>query len=253
MSNYLTSFRSTILEGHFAGGLPGSLKISTDRNLATYYAPFEHINESARIVLVGITPGVSQANTALTELRRQLSAGASDQAGLRAAKETASFSGSMRKALVELLNSIGIAASLRIDDCAALFDEARELVHYTSALRYPVLSSGQNYSGNPAILRTPYLIQMVDKWLAEEAALLPDALWVPLGREPTAALGHLVSTGVLKETRVLSGLPHPSGANAERISYFLGRKPRELLSSKTNAASLDQARESLMRKVACFG
>ena len=37
-------------------------------------------------------------------------------------------------------------------------------------------------------------------------------------------------------------MPHPSGANAERISYFLGRKPRERLSAKTDPHKLDGAR-----------
>jgi hypothetical protein len=51
--------------------------------------------------------------------------------------------------------------------------------------------------------------------------------------------------GKLDPARVLEGLPHPSGANAERIAYFLGRKPREMLSAKTSAASIDAARERI--------
>ena len=42
-------------------------------------------------------------------------------------------------------------------------------------------------------------------------------------------------TLVLSAARVLSGLPHPSGANAERIAFFLGRKKREDVSSKVDA------------------
>lgn len=42
--------------------------------------------------------------------------------------------------------------------------------------------------------------------------------------------------------RILDGLPHPSGANAERISYFLGKKAREVLSHKTNPKKIDDGR-----------
>ncbi len=56
--------------------------------------------------------------------------------------------------------------------------------------------------------------------------MLPEALWLPLGPRPAAALRHLVTLGVLAPERVLEGMPHPSGANAERIKFFLGLKPR---------------------------
>ena len=49
--------------------------------------------------------------------------------------------------------------------------------------------------------------------------------------------------------QVLAGLPHPSGANAERIQYFLGRKDASRLSEKTNASLLDAARAALFSKV----
>jgi hypothetical protein len=52
---------------------------------------------------------------------------------------------------------------------------------------------------------------------------------------------------------VLAGLPHPSGANAERISYFLGRKSKEALSSKTNATKIDEAKLVLLKQLALVG
>jgi len=48
----------------------------------------------------------------------------------------------------------------------------------------------------------------------------------------------------------LHGLPHPSGANAERIAYFLGRKDRSALSAKTDAARLDAINRDLKKRVA---
>jgi hypothetical protein len=44
-------------------------------------------------------------------------------------------------------------------------------------------------------------------------------------------------------------LPHPSGANAERIAYFLGNKARESLSIKTNPDLLDQAKVKILEKL----
>ena len=47
-------------------------------------------------------------------------------------------------------------------------------------------------------------------------------------------------------------MTHPSGANAERIAYFLGKKSRSALSVKTNADKLDQAREAMIGKVSAL-
>ena len=74
-------------------------------------------------------------------------------------------------------------------------------------------------------------------------------MWVPLGQHAEAALLHLASSGGLPRGNILVGLPHPSGANAERIAYFLGRKDRASLSVKTNAARLDEAKRQLLEQV----
>lgn len=69
----------------------------------------------------------------------------------------------------------------------------------------------------------------------------------------TEALGFLADRGLIDRKRVLEGLPHPSGANAERIAYFLGRKNRADLSVKTIPSKLDRARENLLRQVGALG
>ena len=84
---------------------------------------------------------------------------------------------------------------------------------------------------------------MIDTYLADEAAALPSAIWIPLGGHAEAALLYLDRSGRLNRHNVLAGLPHPSGANAERIAYFLGRKSREQLSAKTNAARIERGQE----------
>jgi len=42
----------------------GSLRLFDDGRISLYYAPFDQLNENARIVLVGITPGRRQSRPA---------------------------------------------------------------------------------------------------------------------------------------------------------------------------------------------
>lgn len=123
----------------FTNNLPEELLLTSEGNLHTFYAPFDHINTGARIVLCGITPGLQQASRALDEACKQLRQGASIEQAREAAKATASFAGPMRNNLVNMLDHVGVHTLLGIDSCARLFDTHRHLVHYTSALRYPVL------------------------------------------------------------------------------------------------------------------
>jgi hypothetical protein len=91
---------------------------------------------------------------------------------------------------------------------------------------------------------------MVDEYLASELSPLGATAWyVPLGKESARALGYLADKGIIPETRILDGLPHPSGANAERIAYFLGRKEKAALSGKTSPDALDTAKLILMDKI----
>ena len=236
---------------HNFATLPAELLLASEGNLQTFYAPFDHVNAGARVVLCGITPGLQQASRALDEARRQLRQGASIEHAKQAAKETASFAGPMRNNLTSLLDHIGLHTLLDIDSCARLFDTQRHLVHYTSALRYPVFLDGQNYSGSPSILSRTSLRHQVDTHLAEEIRVLgPQCLYIPLGPKVTEVFQHLQAKGLLKAEQLLDGLPHPSGANAERISYFLGTKPREKLSSKTNPVVLDGAKARILAKLA---
>lgn len=214
------------------------------------YAPFEHIQRGARIVIVGITPGAQQARNALAEIRRQLTAGADHALALRAAKTFASFSGPMRTNLVAMLDHIGLARWMGLDSTAELWTSRSDLVHFTSAIGYPVFVNGENYSGSPSMVSTPLLREALLRYLAEEVSALPGAVWVPLGPKANEGLELLVKRGLLSADRLLAGLPHPSGANAERISYFLGRKDRVLLSAKTAPDAIDHHRARLLNQVA---
>lgn len=231
---------------------PNSQELLIDRRgrFACHYAPFDHINIGARVVIVGITPGKQQAVNATASLRDGLRAGMSDADALRLAKHSASFSGPMRTNLVAMLDHLGFNSMLELDSCMELFTSRTDLVHFTSALRYPVFKDGKNYSGDGAILSNPFLRSMWESWLAEEADLIRDAWWIPLGERPAAVLAELAGRNLLDSSRVLSGMLHPSPSSNERIAYFLGRKPREQLSIKTNAVKTDRNKQYLLAKLA---
>jgi len=231
-------------------GILEQLCLAQQDSLTVAYAPFDHTPLHADLVIVGITPGRTQAINAIASASTALRAGRSHTEASRLAKLTGSFSGPMRANLVSMLDHVGLASALGIATCATLFDPAREAVHLTSALRYPVFVGGANYNGAPDMLKTPILKSMIDICLTDEARRLSKAVWLPLGPQPARALNYLCSQSLLDRRQVLDGLPHPSGANAERIAYFTGRKTREALSSKTNPDTLDAALKKLRRQVA---
>lgn len=254
MSEFLKRFRSAILSASETAierdiALDGKLVLDRAGDVTVSYAPFEHIQQGARVAILGITPGARQAGNALVAARRQLLAGADDASALRAAKVFASFSGPMRSNLIAMLDHIGLSDWLGIPSTEALWGTASQKVHFTSALRFPVLVNGNNYSGQPSMTATPILRRCLERYLQEEALALGEAVWVPLGPRATEGIEWLVREGVIEKAMVLKGLPHPSGANAERIAYFLGRKSRDALSAKTSPTVLDQARELLLARV----
>lgn len=215
------------------------------RNVTMLYAPFDYVNPDARIVIVGLTPGLQQARNALAAARTALRRGATDAEAAAEAKVFASFSGPMRANLVAMLDRVGVARRLEIATTATLWSEHAHQVQFTSALRYPVMVNGENWSGQPNALRDPVMRTWLETYLGEELRMLPNAFLVPLGPKVADMLGHLASLGLIDHKRVLDGLPHPSGANAERIAYFLGHKSRESLSIKTDPKRLISARAAI--------
>lgn len=232
--------------------IPEAFLLGREGRYSAHYIPFESLHPRARIVVVGITPGFAQWKNAMREAQRQLAAGGDDDAVLRAARLAGAFSGAIRPNFVALLDAIGVQRWLGIASCATVFDADAQLVQVSAILRHPVFVDGRNYSGSPSPLRQGFLREMVLRWFAHEARQLPDALYIPMGASVSETLDWLVGQGVIGAGRVLHGLPHPSGANAERVAYFLGRKERAALSSKTNGAQIDAAREGLLAQMAAL-
>jgi hypothetical protein len=213
------------------------------------WAPFGYMRKGARVVLVGITPGRHQAERALSAFRDAFSEGTGLQDAVNRVKATASFGGPLRRNLIAMLEYIGLQEPLGLNTCADLFGSSAERAHFTSALRYPVFVNGAKYSGAPDLLRTKILRNWIERTLGDDAVCLPDALWIPLGPKPAKALRYLADRGLIDPTKFLDGLPHPSGANAERIAFFLDRKPRSALSRNTSPDAIEGARQRLRDQV----
>ncbi len=230
--------------------IPDTFMLGREGRYSTYYIPFESVHPQALIVVAGITPGFAQWKNAMREAQLQLAAGADDAAVLRAARLAGAFSGAIRPNFVALLDAIGVQRWLGIASCATLFDLDAHLVHIGAILRHSVFVDGKNYSGTPAVPRQAFLREEALRYFAREAALLPDAIYIPMGASVSEGLHWLAAQGVLPAERILHGLPHPSGANAERVAYFLGKKQRDALSGKTNGAQIDAARTALLAQMA---
>ncbi|GAM70761.1 hypothetical protein JCM19236_2705 [Vibrio sp. JCM 19236] len=227
-----------------------SLLLGKDDKLKVFYAPFEHINTQAKVAICGITPGITQACEALDIAKTGLLVGSEISDIQSSAKQAASFKG-FRKPLTQMLDLIGLNNKLDIESCDSLFGKNSNMVHYTSAIRYPtLLANGSGYNGTPRVNKNLILKQFLELYLAEEIETLgSECLWIPLGKGATDALKYMVDIGILQPQQLLSGLPHPSGANAERVAYFLGNKPKEKLSVKVNPAIIDSAKSRLIEQL----
>lgn len=229
-----------------------SLLMHRDGELEVYYAPFEWVNPSAKVVFVGMTPGKVQANNALVEAQRALVDGLPASEVLRRAKHFGAFSGTIRPRLIALMDHICINRWLGLHSTEDLFGDASDLLQTTSLLQFPVFCDGENYTSTPRPPKNPLLRMHMRDHFGEMAKAMPDAVFLPLGSAASEGIEWLTGLGYLRKERVLHGLPHASKANAERVAYFLGEKARSDLSIKTSPNKLDAARENLLKAVAAL-
>jgi hypothetical protein len=197
------------------------LLLATEGNLRMFYAPSDWLNSAAKVIIMGITPGWTQMEIACRTARNALSEGKSDDEASRLAKMQACFAGTMRTNLIGMLDSLGLPQQLGMESSADLFGKGCDLLHATSAIRYPVFMGSRNYTGsNPAPTKSPLLLGTARKLLAPEIELIPGAIIVPLGKSVEELLEFLAAEGSVQPGRWLQGFPHPSGANGHRARIF---------------------------------
>lgn len=249
-NNQLSKFADALSLYRNGSPFTDELLIDSKDDLDVFFPPFEHVNTHAKVVLVGISPGATQANNANVKAMELLNAGETLDVVSEKAKLTGAFSGALRNNLVRLLDYIGIHQKLSISSCESLFGDDKHLLHSTSVFRYPTLLSGQPISCAYKGLNNPLLKSMVDNCLTEELKQLPQsAFYLPMGQGVDKILLYLCEKGILSRSQLLIGMPHPSGANAERINYFLGNKHQSKLSNKTNPDKIDEAKRLLLLQI----
>lgn len=201
------------------------------KKLTCYYAPFEHVNQQAEIIIVGITPGRTQMNRALNALKHSMDdthdINQTTDTAFKTVKRLASLSGSMRPRIIEMLNRLGYAKLLGIKCCSTLWTEDNHLVHFCSVLKYPVFVTGTDYCGQPKLFNTSKLVRLLfEEFVRDMRTINPKAVIVPLGEMVADVLttlhqnGHIHQKLTTFENKVVAP-PHPSGANAESIALLL--------------------------------
>ena len=189
--------------------------LEKEKNIEIYYAPFDYINSKAKIVIVGITPGLQQMLQSYEVINRGKS--------LKEVKDLSSFKGSMRTGLIKYLDELKINDILKIKSCESLFNKNNKYLHTTSLVKYPVFDKGKNYSG-ANILKKKILLDFIEKNFLEELKTLKKSIIIPLGNTVSSTIEYLNNKYKLKLSCFLKGFPHPSGANARKNIQFKENK-----------------------------
>ena len=189
--------------------------VNKDGNIEIYYAPFDYINSKAKIVIVGITPGLQQMLQSYEVINQGKS--------LKEVKDLSSFKGSMRTGLIKYLDELKINDILKIKSCESLFNTNSRYLHTTSLVKYPVFDKGKNYSGTN-LLKKKILLDFIEKNFLKELKTLKKSIIIPLGNTVSSTIEYLNNKYNLKLTCFLKGFPHPSGANARKNIQFKENK-----------------------------
>ena len=189
--------------------------LEKEKNIEIYYAPFDYINTKAKIVIVGITPGLQQMLQSYEVINQGKS--------LKEVKDLSSFKGSMRTGLIKYLDELKINDILKIKSCESLFNKNSKYLHTTSLVKYPVFDKGKNYSG-ANILKKKLLLDFIEKNFLEELKTLKKSIIIPLGNTVSSTIEYLNNKYKLKLSCFLKGFPHPSGANARKNIQFKENK-----------------------------
>ena len=193
--------------------------IKREDNIEIYYAPFDYINSKAKIMIVGITPGLQQMLQSFEAVNEGRS--------LKEVKDLSSFKGSMRTTLIKYLDALNINKKLKIKSCESLFNTNSKYLHSTSLIKYPVFDKGRNYSGS-GLLKKKILLDFLETYFVKELKKLDKTIIVPLGNTVSSTIDYLNNEFKLNLKCFLKGFPHPSGLNVRKDIQFKENKFRML-------------------------
>ena len=193
--------------------------IKREDNIEIYYAPFDYINSKAKIMIVGITPGLQQMLQSFEAVNEGRS--------LKEVKDLSSFKGSMRTTLIKYLDALNINKKLKIKSCESLFNINSKYLHSTSLIKYPVFNKGKNYSGS-GLLKKKILLDFIEAHFVKELKKLDKTIIIPLGNTVSSTIDYLNNEFKLNLKCFLKGFPHPSGLNVRKDIQFKENKIRML-------------------------
>tara|TARA_B100001564_G_scaffold136670_1_gene114723 strand:- start:7 stop:678 length:672 start_codon:yes stop_codon:yes gene_type:complete len=193
--------------------------IKREDNIEIYYAPFDYINSKAKIMIVGITPGLQQMLQSFEAVNEGRS--------LKEVKDLSSFKGSMRTTLIKYLDALNINKKLKIKSCESLFNINSKYLHSTSLIKYPVFDKGRNYSGS-GLLKKKILLDFLEEHFVKELKKLDKTIIIPLGNTVSSTIDYLNNEFKLNLKCFLKGFPHPSGLNVRKDIQFKENKIRML-------------------------
>ncbi|MED4452991.1 hypothetical protein [Metabacillus fastidiosus] len=195
------------------------------RKIEIYYAPFDYINEHAKIAIIGITPGLHQMKKSFSTILSVKDQLADEEEMLHEVKKNSSFEGTMRKNLIAMLDELQLHTYLGLPSTKEFFDKANDLVHTASMISYPVFYDGKNFNGSrPNILKTDLLKKYIVENFVPEINRLNKPLIIPLGVNVSNVLNFLIENHYIPSQSILSGFPHPSGSNGHRHRQFAENK-----------------------------
>ena len=246
-------FKSAILKYDGAQFPTDDFKLGEDvlshKRIEEFYIPFDWINTNAKLIVVGITPGLTQWLNGVKTAKGGLERGMSDDEILREVKQFAAFSGTIRPNLLRLMDSIGIPKLLGIDSSEQLFSDRADLVHWTSLFVNPIFCESKNYSGSPApSLKCPLMNRSIEEGILREIEACKNAWILPVGKPPNDIFKTLIKKGRVPAERVLLGMIHPSNASAERVACWLGTKTTGF-SVKTDPVKILDAKQKMIDQV----
>lgn len=222
-----------------------SFLIEEEKDIALYYCTHnEHINPNAKIFIIGITPGFNQMNKSIVQARKCIEEQVPIQEVPYLCKKAARFEGSLRKNLLAMLDELYIKEEFHLNHIEELFNERDDLLHTTSMIPFAAFVKGKNYTGHqPNLLRTELFMKYIEEYFYPQITLLQDALIIPLGKCVEDVLLGLIEKDIIKESQCLLGFPHPSGANAHRVTQFNNNK--EMLIEKIRNCKYKATRDKL--------
>jgi hypothetical protein len=202
--------------------------LAKENNIEIYYCTHnEYFNNKAKVFIVGITPGFQQMNKSIAVARRCLEEDLPFTEISYICKREARFFGVIRRNIIQMLDDLDLNKMFGLESCEEFFNDKDYLLNTTSLIPYATFINGKNYTGHsPKIMKNELLTAFLATYFKPQAALLSDALIVPLGKSVEEILCEYTREGLIEKDNVLFGFPHPSGANGHRLRQFVNNKEK---------------------------